>query len=335
MIGIYLICFIVFPIAVFINAHKTYSVGRFLDKQDVDVIKGIATCFVILSHLTIQLGPMDGYNRILNIFNVMGGMGVLLFFFVSGYGLFNGYKDKRVDVIFWKKRLIKMYLPCVIIQLIFYLIVSYVNQTFNIFDIIFKSMFGAWFIDVILVQYFIFFIAWKITKGKSESWIALSFFISMIAALVFIECGFNARWYNGLMLFPFGMLIAYKEEKLIGQMERRWKIFFYMSGIMFLLLGWVFVLFKESFVVINVVKTFSGMSLSLMFCILFLRIRLCSKIMLYMGKRSLYFYLVHVNILYILLLIEKMSGILIFYLVFILTFTIVEFFNRLNFADRK
>ena len=30
--------FIVFPIAVFINAQKAYSVDRFLDKQDVDVM---------------------------------------------------------------------------------------------------------------------------------------------------------------------------------------------------------------------------------------------------------------------------------------------------------
>lgn len=142
MIGIYLICFIVFPIAVFINAHKTYSVDRFLDKQDVDIIKGIATCFVILAHLTIQLGPMSGCNRILNIFNVMGGMGVLLFFFVSGYGLYSGYKNKRVGAIYWKKRLINMYLPCVIIQLIFYLIESYINKTFSIFDIFFKVCLG-------------------------------------------------------------------------------------------------------------------------------------------------------------------------------------------------
>lgn len=116
-------------------------------------------------------------------------------------------------------------------------------------------MFGAWFIDVILVQYFI---AWKIIKGKSERWIALSFFISMIAALVFIECEFNARWYNGLM-----------------------------------------------------------------FCTLFLRIRLCSKIMLYMGKRSLYFYLIHTNLLLIIGSVEGVQGIHTFYMVLILTFLIV------------
>lgn len=115
MLGIYLICFIIFPVAVLVNAHKTNNTENFLDKQDVNVVKGVATCFVILAHLVIQLETMGEYNRILHIFSTMGGLGVLLFFFVSGYGLYNGYKVKKVDATFWRKRLVNMYLPCVLI----------------------------------------------------------------------------------------------------------------------------------------------------------------------------------------------------------------------------
>lgn len=61
MAGIYMICFIVFPIAVFANASKVLcSKNEFLNRQDANVVKGIATCFVMLAHLTIYLENIGG-----------------------------------------------------------------------------------------------------------------------------------------------------------------------------------------------------------------------------------------------------------------------------------
>lgn len=335
MTGIYVICFIVFPAAVVINAHKVHSANEFLDRQDANVVKGIATCFVILAHLMNYLQSNIGYNSFLNVFSVMGGMGVLLFFFVSGYGLYKNYRTKAIDITFWKKRLMNMYFPCIAMQLLFYLIETGIYQTFNIFDMIFNSLFGAWFVDVILVQYFIFFVSSKIAKGNSTVWIVLSFANSMMIALVFGLGGLNARWYNGLLLFPFGMLIAYKEEKIAALVERKWSLFLGASAMLFVVSGLIFTYFKGIIGGIDITKTFSGMCLSVLVCIVFLRFKFCSPIMLYMGKRSLYFYLVHINLLSIMQTIGKIKGIYVFYLVLISTFLIVEFFYCLHLGGRK
>lgn len=55
MIGIFIICFAVFPIVVFVDTHRATSSDKFLDRQDSDAVKGIATSFVILAHLTSYL----------------------------------------------------------------------------------------------------------------------------------------------------------------------------------------------------------------------------------------------------------------------------------------
>lgn len=195
--------------------------------------------------------------------------------------------------------------------------------TFDALKMVSYSLWGAWFIDVILVQYLIFFITWKITKGKPNAWIALSFLGSIIAAIVFMVCGLNARWYNGLMLFPFGMLIANKEKELMARIERKWNMFLLITMVLFALSGGIFTYFKGSIIGIDCVKMFSGMCLSILVCIVFWRIKLCSKIMLYIGKRSLYFYLVHVNLLSVLGVLEEIKGIQIFYMVLGLTFLVV------------
>ena len=250
-----------------------------------------------------------------------GGMGVLLFFFLSGYGLFKGYGGKQLGISFWRKRLVNMYLPCVLIQLIFCVIDIIRNQDFELWGIVAYSLFGMWFIDVILVQYFIFYIAWILTKGKANCWILLSFLFSMVAVYIFWKLKFNARWYNGLMLFPFGMLAAYKEKKLIALVERKWGINLVVVVVLFVLSGAAFTCFKEAAVGINIIKTFSGMCLSMMMCIVFLRVKLCSKIMRYMGKRSLYFYLIHLNLLTELNSSGFANAICSFYLVILLTFS--------------
>lgn len=330
MVGVFVICFIVFPISFFWNICKVFPSGALLDKQDSDIVKGIATSFVILAHLTNYLEDTGGgYNKALSFFSVMGGMGVLLFFFLSGYGLYKGYEEKQIEVKFWKKRLTSMYLPCIVIQLVFGIIKAVSDQSFVLWKVVIDGLFGAWFIDVILIQYFIFFMTGIISGGKRTRWIISCFLFSIVVAFLFWKLKMNARWYNGLMLFPFGMLIAYSEKKLIPLIDKKWKLFFISNTLLFSIMGLFFTLYKGKFIWIDIVKTFSGMCLSMMVCIVFMKIKPCSRVMLYMGKRSLYFYLVHINMITVLNSIERLDAINVFFFVLLSTFLVVEIFYRI------
>lgn len=109
--------------------------------------------------------------------------------------------------------------------------------------------------------------------------------------------------------------------------EKGWLVIFGISIVMNEVgMGRVFTLYKGDFEGINVIKTLSGMCLGYMVCITIMRIKLCSKIMIYIGERPLYFYLVHINLFSILERIEWIDGIMRFYMVLILMFPITEFF---------
>ena len=131
------------------------------------------------------------------------------------------------------------------------------------------------------------------------------------------------------MLFPFGMLIAYSEKKLIPLIDKNGSCFLFRIHCCFRL--WVCFLhcIRGKFIWIDIVKTFSGMCLSMMVCIVFMKIKPCSRVMLYMGKRSLYFYLVHINMITVLNSIERLDAINVFFLVLLSTFLVVEIFYRI------
>ncbi len=75
---------------------------------------------------------------------------------------------------------------------------------------------------MILIQYLIFYLSWLLSKGKQNILILFSFLFNIIPAFIFYVLKFEARWYNALWFFPIGMLVAWKEEKLIDFIYRKW-----------------------------------------------------------------------------------------------------------------
>lgn len=123
---------------------------------------------MVLAHLVIQLETVGMRHIILWPFTVMGGMGVLLFFFVSGYGLHKGYCTRKMDVRFWQNRMLNMYLSAVSILLVLSLVDIVISCNFNLADVIIFSLLGAWFVDMILLRYSIFLFRVKLQKKKQE-----------------------------------------------------------------------------------------------------------------------------------------------------------------------
>ena len=205
MIGIYILFFLIFPLSVMYTIRKNNcKVAVLLNKSESLEIKGLATCFVILAHLTNLIIESDtAYLKPLEMFTVFGGMGVLLFFFVSGYGIYKGYAEKKPSTDFLKKRAINVIMPYLIMKLFFALISVIVGaEEFSLKNTILGFL-SDWFIDVILIQYVIFYISWKATNRNQQNnkkiLFVLNFILNIAAALIFWKAGFVARWYNGLL----------------------------------------------------------------------------------------------------------------------------------------
>lgn len=78
-------------------------------KKQFQYLKGIAIFAVIISHI----GNFSGKTW----FTPLGGIGVALFLFCSGYGLLTSYYQKGLKQ-FWRNKLISIYLPFAFVEII-------------------------------------------------------------------------------------------------------------------------------------------------------------------------------------------------------------------------
>lgn len=332
MIGIYIIFALLFPICVLygIRKKKTESIVL-LDKTESMEIRGIATCFVIMAHTSNLIIENDiPYAGLLRVFSVLGGMGVLLFFFISGYGIYKGYADKKPSVEFLKKRILNVVIPYLMMKICFSTISLIINIDKTSLKDVALGFLSDWFIDVILIQYLLFYFSWKLSRHNDSNDKTIlcitNFIFNIIVAVIFWRAGLIARWYNGLLLFPFGMLVAHYEKNIIVIWNKRWWFNLALSTVIFLVLSITFTISRGNLWG-DFAKTFAGIFLSLIVCEFFVRYKLNSKIMQYIGKDSLYYYIVHLSMITILSDMQLTNVILEVYFILILTFVAVTLFT--------
>lgn len=109
----------------------------------------------------------------------MAQSGVFLFLFLSGYGIMQSYCKKGMKN-FWYRRLLKIYVPFLLVSLPELLLEIWQYRE-NINDMYIKSTFLSalglfpdnlldgtfWFIPFILLQYFIFYISFRIRASRN------------------------------------------------------------------------------------------------------------------------------------------------------------------------
>ncbi|MDD2823201.1 MAG: acyltransferase [Candidatus Daviesbacteria bacterium] len=139
-----------------------------LDVQTSNELKGVGILMVVFAHIGYFL---VSDHRFLFPISVGGGIGVNLFFFLSGYGLtISSLRNKLSILDFYKKRIIKLFIPMWMILILFFTLDFFIlNRGYSLIEII-QSFLGyfpkasliynvnspLWFITPILFYYFIF-----------------------------------------------------------------------------------------------------------------------------------------------------------------------------------
>ena len=270
-----------------------------LERQETGVLRGISALFIIESHFlswAIDMGAE--VSKLLQIvIGQLGGIGVLIFFFVSGYGIYESYASNIPSYDFVKKRLGNVYLPYVFIKLII-LIINYFTKRiqYNLCDeLVDVLLINDWFIAVIMLQYASFFVLRKLIENKKR-FMVCSLIVDFVLTLVFIFQGKPLRWFNALWLFTIGIIVAEFKNKIIGYYNTRFisKCIFCFGG--FLINGVIFACYKSEILFISVFKIISGFFLAIFICGILRRITLKSGILSSIGRKSMYYYVVHMNI---------------------------------------
>lgn len=179
-----------------------------IDSKMSVMIKAMAIISVVVCHVGLNTGS--------RIFTPLGGIGVFIFFFISGYGLSESFKVNGNNA-FFKKRISKVIVPYYIVILLFILYnypnISYVDAIKYFLLILLPSgMF--WFIPYVCLWYILFYIV-SIIKNKYIK-IACFYIISVLMLLLFENKLMREQSFS----FFIGVLCSEFSDNIINFMDR-------------------------------------------------------------------------------------------------------------------
>ena len=342
MISIYILCTVLFPLLALwkIKTRDQQTSTILLSKNDTLYLRGVSACFVLFAHFCTYLNQVTaGMNRLFYAgISQLGGIGVLIFFFASGYGIYESYADKTPNRNYLIKRGGSIYLPYLIIKLCILglELIAGVRTKIGIRDLVAIVTVENWFIHIILIQYIIFYVIWRYF-GKKKI-IIYSIIADLVLSMVYFFWQRPDRWFNALWLFTFGMACSLRKKEIrIFFAEHVWvRIALCCAG--FAVFGVIFVANKGVYWA-NLFKPVSGAFLCIAICGIMCQKEFTSRIMAYFGKRSMYLYIVQIPVWSVVNIdepIEKFWVSLLFSLIFMeLIYRFVEAFTKYAFRLEK
>ncbi len=269
---------------------------QFLDYDDTYSLKGIAMLMIIIGHAFNGYPGTDTgyfYPAWLDCLHMelWAAMGVSIFFFMSGYGMFLAL-DKRqgsIDLKYVISKVRKLFVPLLVywcIEIVTLLIFNRQELTAHIFREIFTFSMHPdvenWFFKVIVPAYVIMFCLFM-TRIPNTVRVILLFALTAIYILVMRRAGFGLWWYNTILAFPLGSLVAYRRELF----EKTPPLT--VSLVCIALMASIY-LFHFNSIVFNAIAPF-------MFIYLIRVVNINNKLLIFIGVNSFLFYFIECPVL--------------------------------------
>lgn len=266
-----------------------------VSKSDSFMLRGIAALFIIFSHYVTYVGESsDTGLGPARIYIWFGGLGVCIFFFVSGYGIEKSYKDSPVTIAFLKKRLLNIAPSYILIRFLFGLIEKKYNNGIGYFTGYLLGVYEPlWFVTEILLIYLLYYLSKKISP--SRFYIAATALCLALMSAIMLWMGLEPRWYNANLIFVLGMLAAKYNHSFVNFFRKNYCIKMAVMSMIFLSLSVLYSMEKGS-VLADFLKLISGSFFCLLFFGLVLKVRVQSGIIKWFGEKSLYLYMIHLEI---------------------------------------
>ena len=226
-----MICLIIISLLPFTRAI-TSSNNLFLNKKRTDSIKGIAALMVVISHImaaNIWISEkFVGGGHTARIIGIWGGLGVSLFFVLSGYGC--AFSVKKVEknpstALKWflahSIRIILYYAGCFSIVICVSAFASdKLNPAHIIFDFMTLTIPGTttWYLKIQLLFYLIIAVSIILDEEKRGILIAI---LALTYAVIANIIGLPDYWWKTAMCFPAGFIIAQKSTVFVDLLNRR------------------------------------------------------------------------------------------------------------------
>lgn len=300
--------------------HKgEFDTSQTISYEQGYAIRGLAMIMIIFVH---SINEYEWYSSTLSkisLIPLFGTFGCSLFFFMSGYGIFNSLlkKGREIKYDYLLAQIKKILIPVAVVYVINSIILPY-TLTYNDISIDHSNFFtltlpegtDIWFIKIILFDYLTTsFIFKSISDYKKQlSYITITQ-IALIAILYIFKAG--SYWYVSNFCFILGML-----NSIFPIFKRK------------ILITSIFIFITTYFCFIsNMISAPIQILCNITFCTILIyamsRIATYPKWICYIGKNSLLYYLLNIPIM-LLIPSENMHAIVYFIAnVFITTISVI------------
>lgn len=226
---------------------------------------------------------------------------------------------------YWRARLKKVIFPALSLLLFFSILIQVGEGSIEAKSILNNMMKSAWFIDVIVLEYVFYSVAHKIADEDLQ--LVVIILMNIMLAYVFKTIGLDERWYNAMLLFPVGIFMSRHEQSMIPVLAK--KVTGIIGLVIFVVLG-IFASGLKGMMIAVCLKTIAGVGLAVAVCSFLYRVCIDSAVLEYIGKRSLYYYIVHAELILLLNDWADDFTIVVVCMIIILTIILSEICNRLS-----
>lgn len=258
----------------------------FLNRNYTYLLRGVCMILIVFAHTANEFPEVLAQYHLSSIL-ICGRYATGIFLFLSGYGLTLSIRNNEIDKGYVVKHLKNLLVPYVVFWL-FYIIADCVINGFSISFNLYKEFLflkmpyvDTWFFRTILGIYIVYFLWAKFCK----QYVATVMAISVIVYMVILVClGMDSWWWNTILCFPLGILIAVRPSFLKVR-DMRW------TTLAILLL--LFILSHKYMPSQTLQAIIPPLFCCLFFACLSLKIRITKArtTLAFIGKNSLYMYL--------------------------------------------
>lgn len=247
-----------------INAKRRPSDEKtFFDRILSKEIRGFLAIFIIFHQTVITMvnfGVREELMKEFMNYYYYGILAVAFFFFSSGFGLVKRWlTDKDYTKGFMKRRIFTVLVPYFICNYIYLTEALLGNIRYGnhfTFTEVICAFFGLFLVNNQMwfaVEIMILYVAFRIIFGKvrkAGTGIILTTIVVLIMVTIGLLSGHSQSmimsywfkgewWYNTILVFPVGMLYAYKEEKVNRVIRKAFTAIILSSSVLFVLLDYI------------------------------------------------------------------------------------------------
>lgn len=208
-----------------------------LTLEQTKILKAVLPITIIIGHISFS-HP----HTILSDFRYYGDYAVGMFFFISGYGLRYKYTEKAFTRLDLLKRIKKILLPLVF-PIIIYGILKYRTEGINLQEVLYSSINDVnlflpftWFIIILILQYFLFYIALRIQKSRKG--FCISVISLQVIANILLLLKYDSYIYTSNLSFTIGVLAKSYEKEIIEILNKN--IIKYILLLLFVIISFSF-----------------------------------------------------------------------------------------------